>query len=180
VFAFHAGAPWQNFRFTLAYLPPVAILAASGLLFAWRALSPRLRPLVALCAVAGLVLTMGAAVRLVERFIDTKDQELTLVRWVQAQTPQNAQLFSFGPTLAFRHYSSLPTFDLYDVSPADIHSILGAPAPDYVLVDTNSLQTQWVGQAPSTNFLMLQALPGLSELGSSEGYTLYRVDTPPS
>lgn len=30
VYAFHAGAAYQNFRFTLAYLPPLAILAAIG------------------------------------------------------------------------------------------------------------------------------------------------------
>ena len=36
VYAFHAGAAWQNFRFTLAYVPPVAILVAAGLSWTWR------------------------------------------------------------------------------------------------------------------------------------------------
>jgi hypothetical protein len=115
VFAFHAGAPWQNFRFALAYLPPAAILAAAGLLLAWRwfdalhsaqvsasqllpatnahsSSSPKdgltsaslestaghrygravLRTLVVACITLGLLTTAAAAVRLVERFIDTK------------------------------------------------------------------------------------------------------------
>jgi 4-amino-4-deoxy-L-arabinose transferase-like glycosyltransferase len=178
VFVFHAGAPWQNFRFTLAYLPPLAILASAGILLVWRWLAtvrPSLRALVTVCVLAGLVTTSGASVRLVERFVDSKDHDLTLVHWVQSQAPANAELFSFGPTLAFRHYSGLPTFDLFDVSAADIHAILADPAPHYLLIDTSSVEGQWLGQAPSSNFHVLRDEVGLDELGSSEGYTLYQI-----
>ncbi|MGH2524863.1 MAG: ArnT family glycosyltransferase, partial [Anaerolineales bacterium] len=41
VYAFHAGAAWQNFRFTLAYLPPLAVLAAAGLVEMQQRLRPR-------------------------------------------------------------------------------------------------------------------------------------------
>jgi hypothetical protein len=178
VFVFHAGAPWQNFRFTLAYLPPLAILAAAGILLAWRRLRASrqvARALVAVCVVFGLVTTAGAAARLVERFIDTKDQELTLVRWVTAQTPASAELLSFGPTLAFRHYSSLPTFDLFDLSAADVEAILTHPTSHYLLVESNSLESQWLNQAPSTNFHLLRDQVGLRELGTANGYTLFQI-----
>jgi hypothetical protein len=178
VYAFHAGAPWQNFRFALANLPPLAVLAAAGVLLVWRWLEVSrkpLRTLVGLCVVVGLAFTTGAAVRLVERFVDTKDQELTLVRWVQSQTPNDAELFSFGPTLAFRHYSSMPTFDLFDVSTSDVRGILADPDPHFLLVDTNSVESQWLGQAPSTNFHLLRDDVGLVELGTAEGYTLYQI-----
>jgi Dolichyl-phosphate-mannose-protein mannosyltransferase len=176
VYAFHAGAAWQNFRFTLAYLPPVAILASAGLLLAWRHHNRVLRVLALACASAGLLLAAASAVRLVERFVDTKDNELTLVRWVQSETPDSTQLFTFGPTLAFRHYSSLPTFDLFDLTPADIHDILSTSAPHYLLVDVASVEDQWLDQAPSTNFHLLRDAPGLTEIGSNEGYTLYQVN----
>jgi len=178
VYAFHAGAAWQNFRFTLAYLPPAAILSSAGLLWAWRQRNRLIRVLALACAGAGLLLATGSAVRLVERFVDTKDNELTLVRWVQSQTPDDAQLFTFGPTLAFRHYSSLPTFDLFDLSPTDIHDILSTSAPHYLLVDVASVEDQWLDQAPSTNFHLLRDGPGLTEVGEAEGYTLYRVNPP--
>ena len=132
----------------------------------------------AVCVAVGLMTTAAAAVRLVERFIDTKDQELTLVRWVQSQTPSDAELFSFGPTLAFRHYSSLPTFDLFDVSPADVEAILAHPGPHYLLVDTSSVESQWLDKPPSENFHRLRDAAGLTELGESDGYTLYRVCSP--
>ena len=178
VYAFHAGAAWQNFRFTLAYLPPVAILVAAGVLVAWRWLSSSrpLRGLLVACIAVGLLATTAAAVRLVERFIDTKDQELTLVRWVTTQTPPSAELFTFGPTLAFRHYASLPTFDLFDVSADDVRASLAQPVPHYVLVDTTSVESQWLNQAPWINYHVLRDEVGLTELGAQGNYTLYRVN----
>ena len=183
VYAFHAGAPWQNFRFTLAYLPPLAILVGAGVLLAWRWLATwlplRWRPvrlLVVAWVAVGLLATTVASVRLVERFVDTKDQELALVRWVQTQTPPRTELFTFGPTLAFRHYSNLPTFDLFDVSPAEVGAILAQPAPHYVLVDTASVESQWLNQAPWINYHHLRDDVGLTERGSQGNYTLYQVD----
>jgi hypothetical protein len=201
VFVFHAGAPWQNFRFALAYLPPAAILAAAGLLLAWRWFDARrfdgvalaahppehrrrtarmaLRAIVGLCVIVGLLSTTAAAARLVERFIDAKDQELALVHWVQSEAPANAELFTFGETLTFRHYTSMPTFDLFDVSAADVRGIVSDTAPHYALVDVGSVESQWLNQAPSTNYHVLRDEVGLKELGTRGGYTLYQVAAPP-
>jgi hypothetical protein len=175
VYAFHAGAPWQNFRFTLAYLPPLAILAAVGLTWTWRNVDRRRGSLVVLCAAAGMLMSGVAAARLVEGFIDRKDEDLALVRWVQTQTSPDARLFSFGPTLTMRHYASLPTFDLYDLSPTDVSSVLAAGAPTYLLLDVHNVEEQWLDRAPSTNFHLLRDGPGLTRIGADGSYTLYRV-----
>jgi 4-amino-4-deoxy-L-arabinose transferase-like glycosyltransferase len=174
VYAFHAGAPWQNFRFTLAYLPPLAVLAAAGILLAWRRIPDPWRALVTGLAFVGLAVAALGAGRLVERFIDTKDQELALVHWTQSQVPSDAQLFTFGPTLAFRHYSALPSFDLFDLSSAEVDTVLGQPSPHVVLVDEGSLASQWQGQAPEINFARVRQV-GLEPIGVYGSYTLYRV-----
>jgi hypothetical protein len=200
VFVFHAGAPWQNFRFALAYLPPAAILAAAGLLLAWRWFDARgsdgvslaaqpvehprriirvaLRAIVGVCVIVGLLSTAAAAARLVERFIDAKDQELALVHWVRSETPASAELFTFGETLTFRHYTSMPVFDLFDVSASDVRSVVSDSAPHYLLADVGSVESQWLNQAPSTNYHVLRDEVGLEELGTQGGYTLYEVDAP--
>jgi hypothetical protein len=153
-------------------------LSAAGFLYVWRRFPGRWpRLAVAACLIVGLLGTAAAAARLVERFIDTKDQELALVRWVEPQTAAGARLFSFGPTLAFRHYSSLPTFDLFDLSAAEVRGIVAQGGPEYVLVDRGSLEGQWLDQAPWTNFRQLTDSPGLIELGSTQGYTLYQLRT---
>jgi 4-amino-4-deoxy-L-arabinose transferase-like glycosyltransferase len=175
VYAFHAGAAWQNFRFSLAYLPPLAVLVAAGLLWTWRRLDRRVGVLVALCCTLGLLATASGAVRLVEGFIDRKDDDLALVRWVQTQTPPDAQLLSFGPTLAFRHYTALPTFDLFDLTPGDLDSILAVSAPTYVLLDERNVEEQWLGQAPAVNWNRLRDRTGVSEIGTQGSFTLFRV-----
>jgi hypothetical protein len=178
VYAFHAGAPWQNFRFALAYLPPLAILCALGLLWTWRSMNVRVGVLALTCIALGLSLTAYAGVRLVQGFIDRKEEDLALVRWVDAHVEPGARLFTFGPTLTFRHYSGVATFDLFDVTSSDISSILASPAPTYVLVDQASLNDQWLGQAPDQNFLRLRDGAGLTPLGSQASYTLFHVNSP--
>ncbi len=175
VYAFHAGAPWQNFRFALAYLPPLAILSAAGALFAWRHLRATPRSLVAVVTAIGLLTTSAAAVRLVQGFIDRKDEELGLVTWVDSQAPPAAELLTFGPTLAFRHYSNLPTFDLYESSPTEVTEIISRPVTPLLLIDEASIESQWLGQWPSENFHRLRDGPGLTLLGMNGPYSLYRV-----
>jgi hypothetical protein len=175
VYAFHAGAPWQNFRFTLAFLPPLAILVASGVAWLWRFRDRHSgRLIVALAALGALSMIVGG-VRLIHGFVDRKDDELALVRWVEAQLPPAAQLLSFGPTLAFRHYTHLPTFDLFDLTPDELARARGDQGPVYVVVDEAALEQQWFGQPPATNVLRLRAEPGLQLLGARGSFTLYRV-----
>ena len=179
VYAFHAGAPWQNFRFTLAYLPPLAILVAAGLTWAWRQLSPRVGVVIGLWAVLGLLSMAIGGVRLVQGFVDRKADDLALVHWVETQTPPNTRLFSFGPTLTFRHYANYPTIDLYDVTPTDLAAELATPAPTFVLLDEANVDQQWLGQAPYANFQWLKNGPGLVPVGEQGGYWLYRVVSSP-
>jgi hypothetical protein len=176
VYAFHAGAPWQNFRFTLAYLPPVAILAATGLDWAWKTVPSRFRLALVLCVAVGTLTTASAGVRLIQGFIDRKNDELSLVSWLQAQTAPDARLLTFGPTLAFRQYSSLPTLDLFDLTPADLDRELAGPAPRYVLVDETNIDTQWAAKAPAVNLQRLRVNPGLTSIGTQGSYTLFRLD----
>jgi hypothetical protein len=190
VYTFHAGAPWQNFRFTLAYLPPLAILVAVGLVWTWRRSGPSLargknirihpaRLLAGLCASLGLLSTSFGAVRLVDGFIDRKDDDLALARWVQTQTGPSARLLSFGPTLTLRHYTSLPTLDLFDLSPSALSEATASASASgqatYVLVDEANVAAQWIGQAPAVNVARLKASPGLAPVGAYGSYTLFRV-----
>jgi 4-amino-4-deoxy-L-arabinose transferase-like glycosyltransferase len=175
VYAFHAGAAWQNFRFSLAYLPPLAIILAAGLTWTWRRMDRRIGMVVAACATLGLLAAASGAVRLVTGFVDRKEDDLALVRWVQTQTPPGAQLLSFGPTLAFRHYTGSPTFDLFDLTQRDLDAILAAPTPTYVLLDVDNVEEQWLGQAPALNWDRLRDRSGVSQVGSQGSFTLFRV-----
>jgi hypothetical protein len=164
VYAFHAGAPWQNARFPLAYVPPLAILLAAGLTCA----VARISLAASAYAVVGLALMLFGAVRLNDSFVERQVQDRQLVAWVDAQATPNTPLLTFGPTLTFQHYSRLPTADLFDTDVSD------APPGTYVLVDVANIEGQWAHQAPGRALDSLRAR-GLTELGVRNGFTLYRL-----
>jgi 4-amino-4-deoxy-L-arabinose transferase-like glycosyltransferase len=170
VYAFHAGAPWQNFRFALAYVPPLAILIAAALCWLAHWLETRI---VVAWLLLGLVVMSFGAVRLVNGFVNRQQDERLLVSWVESQVPPDAQLLAFGPTLTFTHFSALPTRDLFDLPDAELRST----SPTYLLVDVSNLEAQWQRQRPAQVYEALRDGPGLRLLGSFGNFSLFHVQS---
>jgi len=175
VLAFHAGAPWQNPRFALAYLPPLAITAAVGYDQLRRASHAQVRRAAAAWLLAGLALAAAGSAVLAQEFIERKQNDVAIVRWADGLAPVNGQLLAFGLTATFQEYGRLTTLDLSEVSTERIGSLLGDGRPTLVLVDVNALERQWTGRAPWERYHALLAAPGLTPLGTRGGYTLFAV-----
>jgi 4-amino-4-deoxy-L-arabinose transferase-like glycosyltransferase len=175
VLVFHAGAPWQNPRFALAYLPPLAILAALGYDQLRRASHAQVRRAAAAWLLAGLALAAAGSAVLTQEFIERKQSDLAMVRWADGLAPVNGQLLAFGLTPTFQEYGRLQTLDLSEVGTERIASLLSDGRPTLVLVDVNALERQWMGRAPWERFHELLAAPGLTPLGTRAGYTLFAV-----
>ena len=185
---FHAGAPWQNFRFNLAHLPPLAILIAIGVAaiagwLAGRVQNGAVRRLamgvLAAYVLVGLLLMAHGGRALTRGFVARKNADLATVAWVESQTPPSARLFTFNLTLTFQHESSLETHELYGVTPDDLADLLADGRPAYLLIDVANVETQWQGQSPSVNYHWLRDQQILSEIGKSSGYTLFLVGEKP-
>jgi 4-amino-4-deoxy-L-arabinose transferase-like glycosyltransferase len=175
VLAFHAGAPWQNPRFVLAFLPPLAILAAVGYDQLRRASHAQLRWAAAAWLVAGLALAAAGSAVLNQEFIERKQSDVAIVRWADGLAPLNGQLLAFGLTATFQEYGRLQTLDLSEVSAERIGALLNDGRPTLVLVDVAGLERQWTGRAPWERYHALLAAPGLMPLGTRGGYTLFSV-----
>jgi 4-amino-4-deoxy-L-arabinose transferase-like glycosyltransferase len=177
VLAFHAGAPWQNARFTLAYLPPLAIIAAIGFARLWARADPRLRTAAAAYLMIALVLSAIGSAFLTARFIERKGDDLATVRWVAGQAPEGSQLLTFGLTATFKHYSAIDTFDLSELNASSTERLISDGRPTLVLLDLGAVERQWTGRAPWENFRSLREGPGLLPLGVRGPYSLFRVLT---
>lgn len=175
VYGFHAGAPWQNFRFTLAYLPPLAILAAIGVDGVLRTGHRWLRWPVGAYLAVGLIVMAAGGVQLTQGFIERKRDHLAIVQWVESRMPADARLLTFELTLTFRHYSRLETLELFELDPQEIAELLVDGRPTFLLLDVVRVEGQWRGRAPEVNYRWLQAEQGLEELGAWRNYTLFRV-----
>ena len=182
VYGMLAGIPWQNFRFTLAYLPPLAILVAVGLVQVQRWLvgwagrwSAVARGLPGLLIVGLAWMAVGGA-QLTQGFIARKAAQLDIVRRVGAQMPPHARLLTFNLTSTFRHYSRIETLELYELNAADLSGLLADRRPAYLLLDVASVETQWAGHPPAENYHWLRDGPGLVRLDAFAEYTLFQVN----
>ncbi|MCC7361383.1 MAG: hypothetical protein IT317_17990 [Anaerolineales bacterium] len=176
ILGFHAGAPWQNFRFGLAALPPLAVLVALGAAVAWRWRPGRgWRALVAALILGGLAWQAWGGWALTRWFAERKAGDLALVAAVEAHTPPGARLLTFQVTPTFAHYSRLETHELWALTTADLAALLAGPPPAYLLLDVANAQSQWAGRAPAVNYAYLRDGPGLDRLATYGSYQLFAV-----
>jgi hypothetical protein len=174
-YGFLIGIPSQNFRFTLILLPAVVVLSAIGLRLVWEWLAPRWRWLLLVYLLIGLAGGVWYSSRTLDEFIDRKEADLALVRWVEGQVPAGDRLLTFGLTLNLQHYTNLDVHELFYLTPADLPRLLADSRPTYVLVAVDNLEHQWRGLAPERAYSWLRDGPGLVSLDTRSGYTLFRV-----
>jgi hypothetical protein len=177
VYVFHAGAGYQNFRFTLAYLPPLAILAAIGAQQVTDILGRGRRTVVVAACAFGACLTLMAAagVHTTRTLIANRDRDIQVVRWAEARTPDDATIVTFGLTSTFRRYSGRPALELYDQDSARLAALLDLGGPVFLLVAPAHLEGQWAQESPGRNVRWLECGPGVARVGSMHDYTLFRV-----
>ena len=175
MYLFHAGTPWQNFRFPLAFLPPLAILAAIGYFELWDRFGRYLR-MVAGSMLIGIVLLMGAGGWRLTRYHIARDaRDLETAAWAESQIPAGSQVITFGLTLTISHNTALETHEIFSLDEHELRELIEEEQQTYLLLNLTSIQTQWSGKSPELNFTLLREGPGLQEIGDSHGYTLFLV-----
>ena len=190
---FLMGASYQNFRFSLVYLPPLAIAAALGLATLWHKL--RAAPFTVhhspstirnfLSLIFTLIIGLGffamllSGTRHVNTYVTNKDRDLATVAWVENQTEPDANLICFGLTLTFQQYSRLHTYEIFHLQPADLAQLLAEDRPTYLLLDVNNIRQQWADLAPGHNLTWLEQHSTLAQTGQTGTYTLFRINNLP-
>ncbi|MBC8075601.1 MAG: glycosyltransferase family 39 protein [Chloroflexales bacterium] len=175
ILGFLGGIPYQNFRYVLALLPPLAIIAASGFEVAWGWVQPRWRIALVAYLCAGLLAGLWYSGGVVQQYVAGKQASLAIVDWVEQQTQPADRLLAFELTLTLRHYTTLDVRELFDQTPASLATLVADDQPLFLLVDTNDIKGQWQGHAPERNVSWLRDHAGLAALGELNGYTLFRV-----
>jgi len=175
VYLFHAGAPWQNPRFALAYLPPLAILAAMGFARLRAGDGRSIRRAATVWLVSGLALAAVGSAVVTDRFIERKQNDVATVRWAERLAPPGAQFLTFGLTATAQQYGRAPTADLSEIGSVKIAQLLSDGRPTVVLIEVAGIEQQWNGRPPWTNYRALLDGPGLIPLGARGPYTLFAV-----
>ncbi|HSH01506.1 MAG TPA: hypothetical protein VLL52_03235 [Anaerolineae bacterium] len=171
VYLFHIGAAWQNFRFTLAYLPPLAILAMWGVIELKKWVP--IRFLVGYLLVGWTMMMMGGW-ELTQFFVERKAAELATVTWVEEQMTGDDLLLTFNVTPTFRFYGQREYADLYYLTVADMEQLVADHDTVWVLIKEEEITVQWADLSPGQNWAWLEAY-GVDLVGRDQSYQLWIV-----
>ena len=186
VLVFLAGSPYQNTRFFLAAMPPVAILVAVG---AWRLARivdgwlPRGRPGTPGGPARGrrrawILVAILVAGRFTASFIDRQTADLAAIRRLEAEVPSGARLIAMGPTGVFVRDGVPDVVELFDLDPASAAALLADGRPSYLVVDPGAIDGQWAGRSPASTVEAIRASRGLTRIDEAGAWTLYLIGSP--
>jgi hypothetical protein len=134
-----------------------------------------LRVSVVIVFAAGLIWGVRSALDYTRTFIQRHQENLETVRWADGQLPDDAQMIAFGLTATIEHYTSLETYEIYNLTTDDLVTITRHDQPTFVLLDAYNVRTQWKGRAPEVNYRWLRDRRGLVEVGKHGHWTLFKV-----
>ena len=174
-YGFLAGIPFENFRFTLTWLPAEAALTAYGILTVHTLGIVRRTFVLPVIVAVGVLAGLAYATVVIDRFIDRKDADSAVVQWVQHRVPPTARILTFEITLALRHYTRLETHDLFLLHPEELRGLLMDDRPAYVLLRIETVRNRWRGYPVDRNFAYLQRFYRWKRMGRKNGYTLIRI-----
>ncbi|HEX2909161.1 MAG TPA: hypothetical protein VH186_00030 [Chloroflexia bacterium] len=167
-----SGIPYESERFSLTFLPPLALLAGSGAdsLGRWFRLKPKQWKVagagLAGFSVVGLLLVSQHHL---DGFMAVKANDLATARQVEEQLPAQATLITFDLSLTFDHYTRLKIRDLWFLDGPEINNLVNSQPAVYLLADPQKMANQWadnhVGKA-YTLALTRKVGPPLAEFGN--------------
>lgn len=175
VIGFHSGAPYQNFRFTLVYLPPAAVLVAVGIVCASRIVALRWRPLLTTFVALGFVWMSVAAYTNLPEFIERHSADRILVAWADSQIPDDATVLAFGITATLDYVTDLDIHEAFHLEKSEVAQLVAQSDALYLLLDVENVESQWQGRSPENHYHWLRDNVGLEEIGRRGEYTLFLV-----
>lgn len=181
-YGFLAGIPYENIRFALAIVPPVAVFVGLGaawlLTFAPARSMLRLIvvPITILVIIYGLISTFRASAPLISNFVRNKDNDLAAALWVRDQISEpNATIYCLDLLLTMEHYTTLHPIQIYGLTPETLSADLPQVRPAYAVFNLGTTEHQWYGKSPWVIYHWLNDHPGLIQIGTFGNYTLYRI-----
>jgi len=178
VLVFLGGIALRNPRFTLTYLPPLAVLAALGVWKIGELAPARLRLVTAVAALGVGWTAIGGWTYTVD-LVRQKALHLQIVGWVEDLIEDDSCLITFWYTATFRFESGLETIELFDLDPRTIQKTMEGRRPTYLLVNKNNIENQWRGRSPAASYEALQRDPGLELIATHNGLSLLIVGPDP-
>jgi 4-amino-4-deoxy-L-arabinose transferase-like glycosyltransferase len=169
--------PYESERFSLTFMPPVALVAGLGTDWFWHWLKKRLWRLAGVTLMGlGLVGLSLISQHHLNGFMAAKASDLNIVRQVESILPAQATLITFDLSLTFDHYTQLKIRDLWSLNPNEIFEVLLDKQPEiYLLADPVQMAKQWTGNHVGEAFEAAQSRAKGEPLVKFGRYWLWRL-----
>ena len=175
MWGFLIGVEWENWRFPLAFFPPLAVLAGVGAHGLLQQLSRRRVRLVGGWLAIGLIVMVVWGIYDAGSFIGHQLDERAIVGWVDARVPRGATILTFGETATLEHFTPFRVVEMASESPDSVEQIAQNAKDVFVLLNVENVESQWQGLAPQLNFQALDDRFVLAPIASRGAYVLYSV-----
>jgi 4-amino-4-deoxy-L-arabinose transferase-like glycosyltransferase len=176
---------YENERFSLTLMPPVALVAGLGAASLWHWWQDWVRLKAKVWYGAGLVLAglgLGGLALFSQQhlngFMAIKTTELTTIQQVEAALPDpdHANLLTFDLSLTFDHYSHLAVYDLSALDAVHIATVLASqPQATFLLADPANMEKQWAGTPIGLAFEAARAHTSATPLAKFGRFWLWRL-----
>lgn len=176
--AFLIGVSWENWRFPLAFFPPLAVLGGVGLHRLLERAPSRSVRLIGVWLTIGLLVACAWSLYDVSTFIGRQLDERSIVSWVEERVPADASILTFGETATLQHFTSHRVVEMASETPQSVETLAHENKDVYLLLDVENVESQWQGLAPQINFQALQNDFVLRPIAVRGAYVLYAVMSP--
>lgn len=147
-----SGNPFQSLRYTLSFLPPLAVVSGFGIICFLRQgrgnspapLLKKGKSTVYVFLSLGILALAGYSFYSISGFMERKEKELEVVSWVDSNIKEGSLLFTFEITAAVNYYSRIKPEEFFLYDEEKLRSkIESAPGDVYFILPIEKLRTQW-------------------------------------
>jgi 4-amino-4-deoxy-L-arabinose transferase-like glycosyltransferase len=166
-----SGNPFQSLRYTMSFLPAMAIVSAYGLA------KIKINNLYKyLFLYAGLFLFVVYGVYHISSFVEQKNAELEVVNKVSSVVPDGSVVFAFDITLAVNHYTKITAQEYFNYTEEELKNKITAAANDiYFILPLEAIKTQWKGLPLEKKYEFIKSNYPLQTVTSVNKFTILKI-----
>ncbi len=166
-----SGNPFQSLRYTMSFLPAMAIISAYGLVGVKFRNSFK-----NLFLYAGLFLFVIYGFYHTTIFAEQKNTELEIINEISSVIPEGSTVFAFDITLAVNHYTKLRADEFFNNTEEELRNKIDTSVNDiYFILPLEVIKTQWADLPLEKKHDMIKSNYPLQTVTVANRFTILKI-----
>jgi len=166
-----SGNPFQSLRYTMSFLPAMAIVSAYGLTEIKTKILYK-----NIFLYAGMALFIVYGVYHINVFAKQKNIEIEVVNKVRNTIPDNSTVFAFDITMAVNHYTNIKAEEFFNNSEEEIKNIIDSSKSDiFFILPVEVIKTQWIDLPLEKKYAFVKDNYPLQTVTKINKFTIFKI-----